>query len=311
MNRFTKSVVNFSILSITLFGQSVDSTYVDCPTAFMGFQYEYTGYRIGFFSPVYDVWVEYSAGPDWATVSVNPPTGDCEAVISISGTPGDYDSGLNQITVIKYVADPGSGNFEPDHVYLFEVDVLGQPSTDVFVSFNEISYSEMQFDLEIKSHTTVGGFDVEFTGVNILSCADSGCDGFTDIQFNQNPAGITWQATNDSFILPGSETVISVAFDQVLSDQLCFSAVSFTDEGGEGLETVSTGCIPMWDCSIPGDVNADGVLDVLDLVLIIYHPIYICGYNGSSAVHCSGDMNGDNAVDILDIVIIVGNILGM
>ncbi|MBC8311090.1 MAG: hypothetical protein H8E72_02195 [Candidatus Marinimicrobia bacterium] len=64
------------------------------------------------------------------------------------------------------------------------------------------------------------------------------------------------------------------------------------------------------DCTIPGDVNNDGVLDVLDIVRIVnsilgpYSEDYFaCGWG-------SADVNDDGTVNILDIVMMVNIILG-
>ncbi|MBC8310727.1 MAG: cytochrome-c peroxidase [Candidatus Marinimicrobia bacterium] len=60
------------------------------------------------------------------------------------------------------------------------------------------------------------------------------------------------------------------------------------------------------ETEMPGDVNDDGIVDVLDLVLIVN---FILG-QGSLAVESAGDFNYDGIIDILDLVSIVGCIMG-
>ena len=69
-----------------------------------------------------------------------------------------------------------------------------------------------------------------------------------------------------------------------------------------------------WTCdsgfsSTPqGDVNADGSIDVLDIVVVVN--IIIETYTPSDDEYSAADMNNDGMVDVLDIVILVNAILG-
>ena len=69
-----------------------------------------------------------------------------------------------------------------------------------------------------------------------------------------------------------------------------------------------------WTCdtgfsSTPqGDVNADGSIDVLDIVVVVNIIIEI--YTPSDDEYSAADMNSDGMVDVLDIVILVNAILG-
>ena len=56
-----------------------------------------------------------------------------------------------------------------------------------------------------------------------------------------------------------------------------------------------------------GDVNADGSIDVLDIVLVVN--IIIETYDPSDDEFSAADINNDGVVDVLDIVILVNAIL--
>ena len=68
-----------------------------------------------------------------------------------------------------------------------------------------------------------------------------------------------------------------------------------------------------WQCdtgyivSPGGDINADGTIDVLDVVLMV--TIIVETYNPSANEFSAADMNDDGVVDVLDIVILVNEIL--
>ena len=56
-----------------------------------------------------------------------------------------------------------------------------------------------------------------------------------------------------------------------------------------------------------GDVNQDGVIDVLDLVKVV--SIIIGNYNPTDLEYSLSDLNGDGVVDVLDVVTVVNIIL--
>ena len=69
-----------------------------------------------------------------------------------------------------------------------------------------------------------------------------------------------------------------------------------------------------WQCDTgytvapAGDVNADGNIDVLDIVVVV--SIIIENYTPNDDEFSASDMNSDGMVDVLDIVILVNTILG-
>jgi len=54
----------------------------------------------------------------------------------------------------------------------------------------------------------------------------------------------------------------------------------------------------------PGDCNADGIQNILDVVYLIND----CILDGSNDCNC-GDLNGDGIVNVLDVVLLVNSIL--
>lgn len=58
---------------------------------------------------------------------------------------------------------------------------------------------------------------------------------------------------------------------------------------------------------VPGDVNADGAIDVVDVVTIAN---YILGKRSDAFVESAADMNADGIIDVSDIVLLANGILG-
>ncbi len=66
--------------------------------------------------------------------------------------------------------------------------------------------------------------------------------------------------------------------------------------------------IPDFSNITPGDVNLDGLVDILDIVTIV--DFIINGPMPSGDIFSAADLNGDNAIDIIDIVMLVAQIIG-
>ena len=56
--------------------------------------------------------------------------------------------------------------------------------------------------------------------------------------------------------------------------------------------------------SLPGDLNDDGLVNVLDVVILVNIIL------GLAEVNPAGDLNNDGLINVLDVVILVNIILG-
>ena len=83
--------------------------------------------------------------------------------------------------------------------------------------------------------------------------------------------------------------------------EYCIEAVN--DCGDSALQ-----CDTGYTATPSGDVNADGSIDVLDIVVVVN--IIIETYEPSDEEFSAADMNSDGVVDVLDIVTLVNAILG-
>ena len=81
----------------------------------------------------------------------------------------------------------------------------------------------------------------------------------------------------------------------------------FNCDEGDCIDELCGDCehIPS-DCSLPGDVNEDGVINILDIIDVISYILH----NTDASPHPCSDINEDGTIDILDIVIMVNMILG-
>jgi predicted outer membrane repeat protein len=76
----------------------------------------------------------------------------------------------------------------------------------------------------------------------------------------------------------------------------------FVEGMGDGEKIVDMGAFEFQGAPIPGDLNGDGVVDVLDLLFLLdaWGP---CPKAGA----CPADINGDGAVDAIDLLILLDN----
>ncbi|MDB3868700.1 hypothetical protein N9263_01405 [Candidatus Marinimicrobia bacterium] len=95
-----------------------------------------------------------------------------------------------------------------------------------------------------------------------------------------------------------------------LSDYNAPDDIKVVDVNGIEIATFQVGAIPgdfaVWnDCLNDGDVNIDGVLNILDIVQIVDLILSNAEYT------CSADSNSDGIVNILDVVQLVQSIIGI
>ena len=66
-------------------------------------------------------------------------------------------------------------------------------------------------------------------------------------------------------------------------------------------------CVAL-DTSVQGDVNFDGITDILDVISIVN--MVLGNINPTIAELSAADLNGDSYITILDIILVVNVIMG-
>jgi len=102
--------------------------------------------------------------------------------------------------------------------------------------------------------------------------------------------------------------LLVATFDNNNTDQifdLCLSDPVFSDTNANGVSVTLGDCVEMdFSSSLLGDINDDGVINVLDVVGLVNIVLGIEDFNPA------GDMNNDGLINVLDVVILVNLILG-
>jgi len=92
-----------------------------------------------------------------------------------------------------------------------------------------------------------------------------------------------------------------------LSDFSGSDEVAVVNENGDEISRYTVGTIPgdfaFWSsCSYDGDINLDGYLDIVDVVITVSNILDDVAYD------CTADMNGDSLINVSDIIVIVQEI---
>jgi len=103
-------------------------------------------------------------------------------------------------------------------------------------------------------------------------------------------AGLTFSVTLDLPADRGPLTAVVIAIDCGYNHSDPSNQITITFE----------------DCSIPGDVNGDGQVDISDAIALLSYLFM----GGTLECPGSGDVTGDGVVDISDAIKILGNLFG-
>ena len=93
---------------------------------------------------------------------------------------------------------------------------------------------------------------------------------------------------------------------------LCIEDVIVSDPDGGALGVTIGGCEDVELLSVMmGDINFDGEVDVLDIVIQVNAILSGGGDQLSSSEFTAADFNGDGILNVIDVVLLVNFILGV
>ena len=126
--------------------------------------------------------------------------------------------------------------------------------------------------------------------------------GFTVSTSEPNGQGIVLGfSLTGNVILPGFHTLTNLTYSGDDECEVCIENAILTDEWGFSLTVNIGSCIPI-ENSLLGDINYDGEINVVDVVIIV-------GIVLEPEYNYLGDMNADGVVNVQDIVLLMGIIL--
>ena len=215
-----------------------------------------------------------------------------------------YDGdGSPEICITEAVISDTAGDAIPA-LYGDCITLSGQAT----LSFGAISSGSIEILMD--NTVDVAGFQFELQDypdeLDIIDAFGGSAEenGFS-ISTNESGTILGFSLTGYS-IPSGSSPLLTLSVSGSGSPSICLNNAIISDTVGNPL-SVSYG-----DCSTavltePGDLNADGVINVLDVVILVNG---ILGSDLSDSEFAAGDVNGDGILNVLDVVLVVNLILG-
>ena len=185
-------------------------------------------------------------------------------------------------------------------------------SGSVILSFSSIDGSAGTAEIYMQNDVAIAGLQFVINdSPNYLNLIDVSGGTAENYNFTLSSSedgtilGFTLTGTN---IPAGSGDLLVATFDNNNTDQifdLCLSDPVFSDTNANGVSVTLGDCVEMdFSSSLLGDINDDGVINILDVVVLVN---IVLGIEDEIP---AGDLNSDGVINVLDVVILVNMILG-
>jgi hypothetical protein len=174
----------------------------------------------------------------------------------------------------------------------------------VHLSLENINLASGTLDIIMENDDPVAGFQFEIIGISITGISGGEAEA-NDFILSATSNMVLGFSTTASSIPQGTNLLAQVTFDNYNDGEICFGTDPMnniiSNIYGNSLQTEWGECLD--GLSLMGDLNYDGSLDILDLVILVNLIL-------DEEFDLNGDLNGDGQLNILDIVTLVNQIIG-
>ena len=173
----------------------------------------------------------------------------------------------------------------------------------VHLSLENINLANGTLDIRMENEDPVAGFQFEIFGITLTEISGGEAEA-NDFILSASSNMVLGFSTSGTVIPSGTHLLGQVSFTNYDGGEICFGSDPInniiSNIYGNSLQTEWGDCV---NGSLLGDLNSDGSLDILDLVVLANLIL-------TEEFDINGDMNGDGQLNILDIVQLVNTILG-
>jgi hypothetical protein len=191
------------------------------------------------------------------------------------------------------------------------------PTIDL--SIGTIDVANGTIDIDMSSEGPVSGFQFilsdapDYITITGAGAGAAGSYGFTT---STSLTGIILGFSLAGAQIPaGDHTLVEIYFDiddPGTTTALCLEDVVISDPTGTALGVNIEGCEDVDLLAIIlGDINFDGAINILDVVVQVDAILSGSGENLSSSEFIAADFNGDGILNVIDVVLLVNAILGL
>ena len=269
---------------------------------------------------------------NWYTADIkklNLATWEIDAEIAMSGLPEDIIMSDGHLYVsITMNLDWSDGHLvaeiDPETDTIIQEHEVGSGPGELLEYEGDIYVARTYYDTDWNAY--YGTSRIKDNGIDIISYGSgTPCGGgifkYQDSvyrTFNGGIAKLDMNMNIEESTRLGDYNYSSVYSTKIIGDYIYFGLsdyaapddVKVVDSNGNELASYQVGALPgdfaMWDaCVNDGDLNVDGILNIIDIVQIVGLILTDSEYT------CSADSNSDGVVNILDVIQLVQNILGI
>lgn len=193
------------------------------------------------------------------------------------------------------------GTTRVDDVVELQLQTCGSGCVEVlFVDQQDLEIGGYQFDVTGAAITGAhGGLSENFDFS--ISSSDSVVIGFSF-------AGDVIHCEDTDMNDNGACVLVELSLDGDAGAEFCVENQILSDAHGNQLGSNEVECVYLPECQDDADVNADGSVDIMDIVTMV-NQVLDSSWDESSCEFIAGDVTGDGSLDILDIVSVVNIIL--
>ena len=173
-----------------------------------------------------------------------------------------------------------------------------------YVDFGDNTFSTL--DIAIQSEVDIAGYQFNIEGVEVTDAFGGLSEqyGFSNNIGENMILGFSFTA---DVIPAGDGVMVTLQFIGNHLDQVCLTDLVLSNGDGEAI-FVETGDCKILDLILPGDLNFDEIINVVDIVLLVN--IILGEPVSGPSQFLAGDVNEDNQLNVVDIVNIVSMVLG-
>jgi hypothetical protein len=181
------------------------------------------------------------------------------------------------------------------------ITVVTDPDAVITIGGNTLS----TLDILITSEVEVAGFQFDVTGIEVIDAFGGIAEesGFTMSLGGPTILGFSF----DGGSMPISDGVmVSLSFEGEQGAEVCITNLVLSSSMGTPVFTDVGDCITL-DLIEPGDVNFDGVINVVDIVLVVNYILDALVPNYEETL--AADYNQDGLINVVDVVSMVSLVL--